>query len=155
MSNQLTLQGGVNSSPSRGNTSAHSALSGAYTNRSNAFDSFQALADNSACRVALLSINRRQTRCPHLQPLLQKTLGGFCCLEPCDRFLRSLGLYTPNIKGKHQQQQREKCTVLQETSATSLSRLQGTESGYLRSLGGLSRAAYRSSHTGKLKYQEK
>lgn len=56
--------------------------------------------------------------------------GGFCCLEPCDRFLRCLVLYTPNIKGKHQQQQRERCTVLQETSATSLSRLQGTESGY-------------------------
>lgn len=41
-----------------------------------------------------------------------------CRLMPCNVFLRSLLLYMPNIKGKHRHQQRKKCAVLQETSAT-------------------------------------
>lgn len=43
-----------------------------YTNRSNGFDSFPALSNNSARWFAPLSISRWQTRRPNLQLLLQK-----------------------------------------------------------------------------------
>ena len=44
-----------------------------YTNRSNGFDSFQVLSNNSASWFAPLSIRRWQTHCPNLQPLLQES----------------------------------------------------------------------------------
>lgn len=56
---------------------------GLYTNRSNGFDSFQALSNNSACWFALLSIRRWQTHRPNLQPLLQKIQCAWIYVTSC------------------------------------------------------------------------